>query len=117
MPTKKTQEPITKCTRPKDTPHRSWPDCDRCWVANCGYSRLKKANPHWRTQKHAICRYEHCIENMPLGPDRTAKSCPIFGHNCPGGARSAEACRRQVERERKSKAPKGKNRKANEAIH
>ncbi|MEM2959701.1 MAG: hypothetical protein QW261_15475 [Candidatus Jordarchaeaceae archaeon] len=38
--------------------------------------------------------YEHCIENMPLTMERTGESCPLFGHNCPGGEEQVAACER-----------------------
>ena len=86
-------EPIGKCTRPDDTEHRRWPDCDRCWVAGCGYSRYTEPNPHWSDQPHAICKFEHCIENQPIRLNRDDRSCPVFGHDCPGGTKQAAKCR------------------------
>ena len=38
-----------------------------------------------------ICPYEHCIELMPL-EETTEKSCPIWGHDCPGGKGQIDAC-------------------------
>jgi hypothetical protein len=40
------------------------------------------------------CPYEHCIECMECaesGPDEN--SCPVFGHNCPGGIDQEEQCK------------------------
>lgn len=83
---------ITECTRPKelaDESNKDWKDCDRCWDAKCGYSRLFEPNPHWKEQK-GCCEWEHCIENMPFSahlegkkPERDERSCPVFGHDCP----------------------------------
>lgn len=96
--------PQLKCDRPKGTAHRGWAGCDNCWVAFCGHSRLTKPNPHWR-KLHGICRYEHCIETQHAGMENTPKSCPIFGHDCPGGARSAAACRKQLKDEVQKRKP------------
>lgn len=37
-----------------------------------------------------ICGYEHCIELQPL--TETKLSCPVFGHNCPGGLSQVRVC-------------------------
>lgn len=37
------------------------------------------------------CEFEHCIENMPLR-DRSEDSCPMYGHDCPGGRRRIATC-------------------------
>lgn len=84
---------IYACTRPEHVSYKDHPDCTRCKVARCGYSLCFESNEKWEEQG-GICRYEHCIENMPYtqGP----ASCPIFGHDCPDGVSGAEACRREL---------------------
>lgn len=39
-----------------------------------------------------VCEYEHCIEHMPLRQERSPESCPVFGHDCPGGPRRVVTC-------------------------
>lgn len=90
-----TKEPITECTKGPGL-RSNCPDAGNCWVAHCGYSRLLKPNPYWKEQK-GICRYEHCIENRPVSSPRTSRSCPLFGHDCPDGSRSAKACLVQMD--------------------
>jgi hypothetical protein len=90
---------ITKCNRPKDVEPWDWKDCERCHVANCGYSRLFEPNPHFR-QQEGCCEWEHCIENYPLSRNPRCKlSCPIFGHNCPEGSHQVKLCVGQLEGE------------------
>ena len=43
-----------------------------------------------------ICKWEHCIEWMPLSEKRTGLSCPIFGHNCPGGLIEIKKCGKKI---------------------
>ena len=51
---------------------------------NIGYSI--DVSPNTDYVKHGLfCEWEHCIEWMPLREEVTAPSCPVFGHNCPGG--------------------------------
>ncbi|KKK95099.1 hypothetical protein LCGC14_2676210 [marine sediment metagenome] len=59
-----------------------------------GYINDFSFNPDWEKHK-AICGYEHCIELMPLEHKNT--SCPIFGHNCPGGVAMVKECKSQIE--------------------
>lgn len=92
--------PVTKCTRKSDETRdrRLCLDADNCWVARCGYSRLLDPNPYWRDQ-NGICRYQHCIETMPIRtPREELYSCPLFGHDCPGGQEAVYACREQRRR-------------------
>jgi len=50
--------------------------------------------PNENFKKHGLlCEWEHCIEFMPLPSRNTKASCPIFGHNCPGGADKASKCK------------------------
>lgn len=84
---------IYECTRPKEVSQDEWDDCSICLFARCGYSRCFELNPKWKEQK-GVCIFEHCIENMPITPERAVESCPIFGHNCPGGEKQVAACER-----------------------
>lgn len=91
---------IRACTRPSDVPYADWPDCARCVVPHCGYSRYRLPNPYW-PDSGGICRFEHCIETMPIRTPRDPEfSCPIFGHDCPGGIEAVTACRAQADRAR-----------------
>ncbi len=50
-------------------------------------------SPNLDYEKHGlICEYEHCIEWMPLREERTEHSCPVLGHNCPGGIDKISKC-------------------------
>lgn len=79
-----------ECTCPEDVHPRDWPGCEKCKIATCGYSRCFEYNEHWAAQG-GICGYEHCIENMPFTNEEL--SCPIFGHDCPGGKEVAGRCK------------------------
>ena len=60
--------------------------------ARSGYVKEFGFNSNWKKQK-AICGYEHCIELMPhSGRKKSKESCPIFGHNCPGGKSMVAKC-------------------------
>jgi len=48
-----------------------------------GWAEDFKANKDFK-EMGLVCAYEHCIEHMPLSEEPTEKSCPIFGHDCPG---------------------------------
>ena len=39
-----------------------------------------------------VCEWEHCIEHFPLQEERNVKSCPVFGHDCPGGPDRVKTC-------------------------
>lgn len=43
------------------------------------------------------CEWEHCIEWLPLTEEDTELSCPVFGHNCPGGKAKVAKCRKTIE--------------------
>lgn len=48
--------------------------------------------------KHGlVCEWEHCIEWMPLTKEPTEYSCPVFGHNCPGGIEKILKCGKTIE--------------------
>ena len=61
-----------------------------------GYSINFYPNENYK-EHNLACEWEHCIEFMPLTSRRTKASCPIFGHNCPGGAQKASKCKILVE--------------------
>jgi len=79
------------CSRPDDIAPEEWKNCEICLYAKCGYSRCFEPNPHWKEQG-GVCMYEHCIENMPLLINGE-NSCPIFGHDCPGGKLQVSKCK------------------------
>ena len=55
-------------------------------------------SPNTDYAKHGlICEWEHCIEWMPLTEESTKYSCPVFGHNCPGGAEKVSKCGKTIE--------------------
>jgi len=67
--------------------------CLRHGYSGCrGYVPITQFNHAFRIQQF-WCPWEHCIELFPLPKVRTPGSCPVFGHNCPGGERQAVLCR------------------------
>ena len=57
---------------------------------------------HTFEQMGHMCHYEYCIETQPLHPTADGnKSCPIFGHDCPGGVWQAFVCRMNDEQPRR----------------
>ena len=49
--------------------------------------------PNSHYEKNGLfCEWEHCIENMPITSENTELSCPVFGHNCPGGVDKVKIC-------------------------
>ena len=80
---------IYECTNPDKTMQTYWKDCNICKWAKCGYSKCRAPNEKWKEQGGA-CKYEHCIESMPLIGGKSA--CPVYGHNCPGGAKQVLEC-------------------------
>lgn len=61
-----------------------------------GYSVNYSPNPEYQEQG-LLCEWEHCIEWMPLRPQRTQESCPVFGHDCPGGPDRVRQCGRTMD--------------------
>lgn len=67
--------------------------CLRHGYSGCrGYVPITQFNHAFRIQQF-WCPWEHCIELFPLPKVRTPGSCPIFGHDCPGGEGQAVSCR------------------------
>jgi hypothetical protein len=58
-----------------------------------GYSMDFSPNEDYEKQG-LLCAWEHCIEHMPLKQRTTNESCPIFGHECPGGADKVSECKK-----------------------
>ena len=55
-------------------------------------------SPNSDYEKHdLLCEWEHCIEWMPLTEEATEYSCPVFGHNCPGGIEKVSKCGKTIE--------------------
>ena len=55
-------------------------------------------SPNLDYEKHGLlCEWEHCIEWMPLTRKTTEYSCPVFGHNCPGGVEKIRTCGKTIE--------------------
>jgi hypothetical protein len=57
-----------------------------------GFSIDFSPNEQW-VEQGLICQYEHCIEHMPLRQERGNGSCPVFGHDCPGGVAQVQTCK------------------------
>ncbi len=55
-------------------------------------------SPNEEHEKHGLlCEWEHCIEWLPLTEEDTELSCPVFGHNCPGGKSKVTKCRKAID--------------------
>jgi len=77
------------------------------YTFSIGYSICFEYNKEF--EKHGlVCPWEHCIEFMPL-EKRNKKSCPIFGHDCPGGEKQVRLCKKDNQMTLE-KNPKIKNR-------
>lgn len=61
-----------------------------------GYSINFSPNKDYKNHD-LICEWEHCIEHMPLTENTTKKSCPVFGHNCPGGIERISECNLSID--------------------
>ncbi len=48
-------------------------------------------------KKGLFCEYEYCIEEMPLMEERGGLSCPVWGHNCPGGKERVKTCGKTID--------------------
>jgi len=60
-----------------------------------GYSLNLAPNEKWGAEG-LICQFGHCIERMPLRSEGGERSCPVFGHDCPGGTRQVKACKSEA---------------------
>jgi len=60
-----------------------------------GYSIDLSPNNEYK-ENGFLCEFEHCIELMPLSKNRTKLSCPVFGHDCPGGAMKVNICDKTI---------------------
>jgi len=58
-----------------------------------GYSLNITKNKNYKTQG-AFCEYEHCIEVMPVKKITDENSCPKYGHDCPGGEKQVDKCKK-----------------------
>lgn len=61
-----------------------------------GYSVNFMSNPKYEEQGH-ICEWEHCVEHFPLRGNRDDRSCPVFGHDCPGGSETRAKCQKSID--------------------
>lgn len=61
-----------------------------------GYSIDFSTNPDYK-QHGLACEWEHCIELMPLTEEETQNSCPLWGHNCPGGIDKISECHKTID--------------------
>lgn len=60
-----------------------------------GYSINFDANKDYK-QQSLLCEWEHCIEHLPLKKEEIELSCPVFGHDCPGGIETRKSCNRNI---------------------
>lgn len=60
-----------------------------------GYSLDFSPNLHYESQG-LLCEWEHCIEYMPLLKESSETSCPVFGHDCPGGVEKIHSCHKTI---------------------
>lgn len=58
-----------------------------------GYIPINMPNLTYMKQRKTVCQWEHCIEYMALRENRNEYSCPVFGHDCPGGKYQVEDCK------------------------
>ncbi len=57
-----------------------------------GYLPVIEANENYK-ENGLVCKWEHCIELLPFSENQPELSCPIFGHDCPGGIESRKMCK------------------------
>lgn len=60
-----------------------------------GYSLNFFPNVGYKEQG-LLCEWEHCIELMHLTEEPTAQTCPVFGHDCPGGTVARVDCKKSA---------------------
>ncbi len=63
-----------------------------CTIEDLPTGYIPDFSPRADFAEHGLsCPYEHCIELMPLEGGEI--SCPVFGHDCPGGPSQVQVCR------------------------
>ena len=60
-----------------------------------GYSVNFERNRGYREQG-LLCEWEHCGEHFPLR-EKSKLSCPVFGHDCPGGLEAKNQCDKKID--------------------
>ena len=61
-----------------------------------GYSINFDSNKDY-VQQGLFCEWEHCVEHFPLEEEKTELSCPVFGHDCPGGVEARKPCKKTID--------------------
>jgi len=61
-----------------------------------GYSINFEKNKGYARQG-LICGWEHCVEHFPVEEKTTELSCPVFGHDCPGGIEIRKICDKKID--------------------
>jgi hypothetical protein len=55
-------------------------------------------NPNVNFEEQGLfCEWEHCIEHFQLQDISNEKSCPVFGHDCPGGPERVKKCGKTID--------------------
>lgn len=65
-------------------------------------------------KKGLFCEYEYCIEEQPL--EHGKLSCPVWGHDCPGGIEKLKTCNKRITDIPEERMYKGKINERGEAI-
>ncbi len=61
-----------------------------------GYSINFQPNRDYEAQGLS-CEWEHCIEHFPVREDPDDRTCPIWGHDCPGGIGTRMECQKSID--------------------
>lgn len=61
-----------------------------------GHSINFQPNSDYKEQG-LLCEWEHCIEHFPVREERDDISCPVFGHDCPGGIGTRTKCQKSID--------------------
>lgn len=72
-----------------------------------GYSINVEPNVDYKEQGLS-CEWEHCVEHFPQSEQQTELSCPVFGHDCPGGIESRRKCKKGIDDIPKQRFARGK---------
>lgn len=75
-------------------------------------SRFKPMKDY--AKRGLFCKYEYCIEEQPLTGGELR--CPIWGHDCPGGAAEIETCGKRISDIPEERMYKGEINEKGEAI-